>query len=67
MEKSITVCSTEFEEQARKTVSLAFALCEDRIKAAGGDMTKELKTLAAAALALEKAVAVLIAAERVCR
>ena len=67
MEKSIAVCSSEFEEQARKTVSLAFDLCETRIKAHKGEPTPELKLLAAAALSLEKVVAVLVAAERVCR
>jgi len=67
MKKEVAVCSSEFEEQARKTVSLAFELCESRIKASEGDLTLELKVLAAAALSLEKVVAVLIAAERLCR
>lgn len=67
MEKSIAICSSEFEEQARKTVSLAVALCEERIKANKGEMTQELEVLAAAALSLEKVVAVLIAAERLCK
>ncbi|MDL2290630.1 hypothetical protein LJC09_00795 [Desulfovibrio sp. OttesenSCG-928-F20] len=67
MEKSLTVCSSEFEEQARKTVSLAVDLCEKCIKANNGKMTQELEVLAAAALSLEKVVAVFIAAERLCK
>lgn len=67
MEKSIAECSSEFEEQAHKTVALAFTLCEERIKANKGDMTPELKLLSAAALSLEKVVAVLVAAERLCQ
>lgn len=67
MEKPITVCSAEFEEQAKKTVSLAFALCERKIAMNNGKTTPELKLLSAAALSLEKVVAVLIAAERICK
>ena len=62
MEKTAAICSAEFTMQAQKTVTLAFALCESRIRANGG-MTAELRALSAAALSLEKAVAVFIAAE----
>jgi hypothetical protein len=67
MEKPIDVCSSEFEAQAIKTVSLAFELCESRIKANQGNITPELKLLSAAALSLEKVIAVLVAAERLCK
>jgi len=67
MEKTIAVCSMEFEEQAIKTVSLAFELCERKIKENKGNITPELKLLSAAALSLEKVVAVLVAAERLCK
>ncbi|MDL2315606.1 hypothetical protein LJC59_00790 [Desulfovibrio sp. OttesenSCG-928-A18] len=67
MRKQTTVCSAEFEEQAIRTVALAFELCESRIHANKGDVTPELKLLSAAALSLEKVVAVLVAAERLCK
>ena len=62
MKRKIAVCSREFEQQAQKTVSLAFALCEERLKASKGKLTPELHVLTAAALSLEKVVAVLVAA-----
>lgn len=64
MNTSIAVCPTEFEEQAQKTVSLAFALCESRVMARKGPPSPELHALSAAALSLEKAVAAFIATER---
>jgi hypothetical protein len=64
MKKTVVVCSSKFETQARKTVSLAFALCENRIKASKGNMTPELKAMSAAMLALEKSIDTFIAAER---
>lgn len=67
MKKEVAVCSSEFEKQARETVSLALALCEDRIKAGDGNITAELKVLASATLSLEAVIAVLMAAERLCR
>lgn len=67
MKKHVTECSSDFEGQAQKTVSLAFELCENRIKANNGKITPELMVLSAAALSLEKVVAVLVATERLCR
>lgn len=67
MKKRVAICASEFEAQAQKTVALAYALCEDRIKAKEGNVTPELKVLSAAALSLEKVVAVLVAAERICQ
>ena len=67
MKEKVDTCSSEFEEQAQKTVSLAFALCENKIKANNGNVTPELKVLSAAALSMEKVVAVLTSAERVCK
>lgn len=63
MKKTVTVCSSEFEAQAQKIVSLAFALCESKRKAAKGNMNVELKALSAATLSLEKAIAAFIAVE----
>ena len=67
MKKTAATYPSEFEVQALSTVSMAFALCEKRIKENKGVMTPELKILAAAALALEKTVAVFIAADPLCK
>lgn len=64
MEKAVEVRPTEFEAQAQKTVSLAYAVCEDHIAANKCQMTPALKSLSAAALSLEQAVRAFIAAER---
>ena len=64
MKSTSAVCPTEFTKQAQKVVSMAFALCENRIMAKKGHSSSELRALSAAALSLEKAVAVFIAAER---
>lgn len=64
MKKSTAMNSELFRRQSQETVSLAFALCEERIKSNRCNITPELKALAAAALSLEKAVAVYIAVER---
>lgn len=62
MKKTTAVCSSEFEAQAQKTVSAAFALCESKRKTDRGNLTAELRALSAAALSLEKAIAAFIAA-----
>lgn len=67
MKKTAAAYSSEFEVQAQRTVSMAFGLCEERIEKNKGVMTPELKILAAAALALEKAAAVFIATEPLCK
>ena len=67
MQKAAAVLSSDFESQARKTVSLAFDLCEVRIKMNKGTVTPELEAFTAAALSLEKIVAVYMAVERLCR
>lgn len=67
MKKVAAILSSSFESQVQKTVSLAFDLCEARIKKNQGKITPELKALTSAALSLEKAVAVYMAAERLCR
>ena len=54
----------EFEIQAQKTIAMAIAICEERLKGNKFNVTPELKTLSTAALSLEKAIAVFIAAER---
>lgn len=64
MEKTVVVCSSKFEAQARKAISLAFALCESRINANNGSVTPELKTMSVAILSMEKAIETFIAAER---
>lgn len=64
MDTSVAVCPKEFEKQAQKTVSLAFALCERRLAARKSKPSLELHALSAATLALDKAVAAFIAAER---
>lgn len=63
MDTSVTR-SSEFAGLAQKTLSLAFALCEHRLAARKGEPSPELHALSAAALSLEKAVAVFIAVER---
>jgi len=67
MEKNVVGCSSEFKVEAQKTVSMAFAMCESRIKASKGNMTPELKAMSAAMLALEKSIDTFIAAERLSR
>lgn len=67
MKKAVVACSSKFEAHARKTVSLAFALCENRIKTDKGNATPELKAMSAAMLSLEKAIDAFIAAERLSR
>lgn len=62
--KTVAVCSSRFEAQARKTISLAFALCESRINVNNGSVTPELKTMSVAILSMEKAIETFIAAER---
>ena len=57
MKNTTGINSSEFEAQARKTVLLAFALCESRIKANKYNTTPELRALSAAASSLEKAAA----------
>lgn len=64
MDMSVALSSSEFSKQAQRTVSMAFALCESRLQAKGSQLSPELRALSAAALSLEKAVAVFIAAER---
>ncbi len=64
MEKTVAVCPSEFEAQAQKIVSLAYALCESRITANNGAITLRLRALSAATVSLEKAVAVFMAVER---
>ena len=54
MNTSIAVCPTEFEEQAKQTVSLACALCEIRVMARKGLPSLELRALSAAVVSLEK-------------
>lgn len=66
MKRKMACCSQEFEQQAQETVSLAFALCEERIRANRGKLTPEIHVLTAAALSLEKVVAVLVAANNLC-
>lgn len=67
MKKTVLACSLEFETQARKIVSLAFALCESHITAGNNNMSPELKALSAAMLALEKSIDAFIATERLSR
>lgn len=64
MNRSVAAFRTEFEDQAQKMVSLAFALCEIRLAGKKSGPSPELRALSAAALALDKAVAAFIAAER---
>lgn len=67
MKKRAVICSSEFEALSQKTVSLAFVICESRIKANQCEITPQLKALSAAALSLEKAVAAFIAAAKLCK
>lgn len=67
MEKTAAVRSSEFEARLHKAVSLAFILCESRIKANKCNITPELRALSAAALSLEKAVAAFIDAANLCK
>ena len=66
MEKTAVIRSSEVEALAQKTVSLAFAMCESRIKANQCTITPELQALSAAVLSLEKAVTTFIAAANLC-
>ena len=59
-----SVRSSEFAGLAQKLVSLACALCERRLAARKSEPSPELHALSAAAVALDKAVAAFIAAER---
>lgn len=67
MKKRAVICSSEFEALSQETVSLAFAICESKIKANQCEITPQLKALSAAALSLEKAVAAFIAAAKLCK
>jgi len=67
MKKTVAISSSEFEAQARRMVSLTFALTESRIHANKCCITPELRALSAAALSLEKAIAAFIAVERLCK
>jgi hypothetical protein len=67
MEKTAEINVSEFEEQAQKFLSLALDLCENRIKAHQGNITPELKALSAAAMFMDKAIAVFISTERLCK
>lgn len=64
MKKAIAVSSAEFEAQAKKLVSLAFALCENRKKANKYNSSPELRALTTAALSLEQVISAFVAAER---
>lgn len=67
MKKTTGISTSEFEAQARKTVSLAFALCESRKKANKYNLTPELQALSAAVSALEKAVGAFGAVVNLCK
>lgn len=58
MKKHVAECLSDFEDQAQKTVSPAFELCESKIKASNGKVTPELMVLSTAASSREKVVAV---------
>ena len=64
MKKTAVVYPTKFEILAQKTISQAFAICEEKVKANEYSITPELKTLSAIAVSLEKAVAAFVVAER---
>lgn len=53
MKKTAAVRSSEFYAKLQETVSLAFTVCENRIKAKKYAITPELTALSAAALSLK--------------
>lgn len=59
--------SVEFEQKARETVSLVFALCEARIQEGRANPSAELTALASSALAVQKALETFLALLKICR
>ncbi len=59
--------SVEFEQKARETVSLLFALCEARVQESRANPSAELTTLASSALAVQKALETFLALLKICR
>ena len=67
MEKSNTsLRCVEIERQAQETVRLMFAACEGLIQENEGEVTPELKALAAAALSAREAVRTFLALRHLC-
>lgn len=69
MKKNTDALTMEYKEQARKIVTLTYALCEEKLAASKtkGETSPELKALAASALSVERALITFMAISDSCK